>query len=203
MSCSTPLAARAVELVGGAAERPVAAAEAPDDRARPGEERVGVVGHLSVVHARRVEAAIGGEHQREPAAHAEPDHADLAGAVVASGEPRPHRVDVVEDATLAGGEVAERRHHARDAVAVGVEVGGDREIPVGGEPVGLLAGIAGHAERVVDDDHTGPRAVTGRFGEIPANDCGTGIVTSAHSRRCVRQSSRYRARPGRRRDLEG
>ena len=58
-----------------------------------------------------------------------------------AGEPRTHRLDVVEGAALAGGEVTERRHHAGDTVAAGVEVGCDGEIPVGREPVGVRTRI--------------------------------------------------------------
>ena len=49
----------------------------------------------AVVRRRGVEAARGGE-QREAAAHAEPDHADLAGAVLARGELAADGLDVVE-----------------------------------------------------------------------------------------------------------
>ena len=123
---------------------------------------------------------VDGEEQREAAAHAEPDDTDLAGAVVTCREPRTHRVDVVEGAALAGGQVTERRHHAGDTVAACVEVGCDGEIPVGREPVGVLTRVGRHAEGVVDDDDARPGTGARRLGEMPrSGPAGPGSWDSA------------------------
>jgi hypothetical protein len=39
-------------------------------------------------------AVVGGEHQREPAVHAEADNTGLAGAVISCGKPRAGRVSI-------------------------------------------------------------------------------------------------------------
>src|SRR5204863_542200 len=98
---------RTRERVGRAPECAIARPEAPDDRAGISDERRRVVGYRSVVHTRRGEPMAGGEEQREAATHAEADHPDRARAAVLFREPRAHRVDVVERASLPRREVAE------------------------------------------------------------------------------------------------
>src|SRR5688572_15517478 len=103
---------RLLEAPGRPPEREVAPTEAADDRARPLEEGVGVPGDRAVVDARSAEAVARRQEQREPAAHAEADHADPSGAVLARGQPGADRVDVVERRTLAGPQVGEGGPHA-------------------------------------------------------------------------------------------
>src|SRR3546814_20624063 len=57
---------------------------------------VGALGGGAVVDARRVEPVTGGEDQREAPTHAVPDDADLAIAPGMGGEPRAHRLHLVE-----------------------------------------------------------------------------------------------------------
>src|SRR5918994_4335421 len=75
---------------------PIPGAVAGNDRAGIGQGALGVLGEPAVVHARRREAVAGRQHQREPAAHAEADHADLARAALLPGQPGARRVEVAE-----------------------------------------------------------------------------------------------------------
>src|SRR4051794_34966025 len=118
---------RRLELRGGAAERAVLTAVARDDRAGAAERVVEVLREVRVVRRRDVEAAAG-QGEREAAAHAEADDAGLAGAVLADGEPAPDGVDVVERLAVAARERAERRLHALQVAAGGVQVGRHREV---------------------------------------------------------------------------
>src|SRR5580692_5268489 len=69
-----------VEPAGGTSKRPVAATVAGHDRAGSGQRFVEVAGKLTVVDGGGV-VTIAGAEQGEATAHAEPDDADLAGAV--------------------------------------------------------------------------------------------------------------------------
>jgi hypothetical protein len=106
MSCSTALAVSARSACG-AAERPVLGSVAADDRAGAGEEGLDVLRDHAVVDAGGLKAVAGGEQQREPATHAEPDHADLPGAVLPTGQPGADGLDVLIGPSLSCAKVAD------------------------------------------------------------------------------------------------
>src|SRR3546814_8281420 len=89
---------------------------------------VGALGGGAVVDARRVEPVTGGEDQREAPTHAVPDDADLAIAPGMGGEPRAHRLHLVERTS---GTVADLAHDGADAAALAapVEQVRDRKSP--------------------------------------------------------------------------
>ena len=120
---------------------------------------------MGVVGGRDVESP--GGHQREAAAHAEPDHAGAARAVGVLPQPRAHDLDVVEGRALAAQHRAERRADAAHGAAGAVEVGGDREIAGRRQPVGLAADVVDQTERLVEHDDAGPGPVAdGRHGKV-------------------------------------
>src|SRR5580692_5317669 len=88
-----------VEPARGASKRPVAAAVAGHDRAGSGHRFVEVAGKLTVVDCGGVVAVAGGE-QGEATAQAEPDDADLAGAVGRGGQVIAGGANVAEGPTV-------------------------------------------------------------------------------------------------------
>jgi hypothetical protein len=121
---------------------------------------------VRVVRGGGVEAACGGE-QREPAAHAEPDHPDPPAAVRAFADPRADRLDVVEGLALAAQQRTERGAHAAREAARAEQIGRDREVAGRGQPVGLLADVVDQPERLVQHDDAGPGPFAdGRHGEV-------------------------------------
>ena len=146
----------------GPAQGAVPGAVASDDGTCLRERDVRVWRDRPVVDARRGEAVPGRQRQGEAAAHAEPDDADPARAVGLTLQPGARRLDIVERATSAGADVADRRPQAAEAAAPGEEVGGRGEVARTGEPVGLPPEVLAHPARVVDDHDAGPRPVAGR-----------------------------------------
>ena len=67
---------------------------------------------------------------------------------------------------LRGLDVADGRHQALHLAAPVQQVGGDGQVPLAGQPVGLAAQVVGHPEGVVDDDHARPRARALGGGEV-------------------------------------
>ena len=110
------------------AQGAVPRAIAGHDRAGPLQRGGHVLRHHPVVDARGPEPGLAGgispriprtsrtsrEQQREAAAHAEADHADLARAVVPVREPGPARLGVGEDLALPGGQ--ERKTEIRSGL---------------------------------------------------------------------------------------
>ena len=86
-----------LELAGRTLEGRVPAAEVGHDGAGAAEGILEVAGQPAVVDRCRVEA-VAGHQQGEAAAHAEPDHAGLAGGQRRIGQPGPGRGEVRERA---------------------------------------------------------------------------------------------------------
>ena len=108
--------------------------------------------------------SLGGEHERQAPAHAEPDHAHLV-----ARRPPPDLVDGAGH--VLGGPVELQRHHllAR-LVGLGhlrppVEVGGQRDEAGGREPVTDVLDVGHEAPPLLDHDDAGarPDAGTARY----------------------------------------
>src|SRR3546814_6627058 len=115
---------------------------------------VGALGGGALVDARRVEPGTGGEDQREAPTHAVPDDADLAIAPGMGGEPRAHRLHLVERTS---GTVADLAHDGADAAELAApveQVRASGEVALAGQPVDLVAQVGGHPERVRSAEHT-------------------------------------------------
>src|ERR1700736_2801945 len=123
-----------VEPAGGTSKRPVAATVAGDDRAGSGERFVEVAGKLTVVDGGGV-VTIAGAEQGEATAHAEPDDADLAGAVARTSQVVPGGADVGECAAVPAAHAAHGRHQAAADAARADQVDGQGEVAKTGEPV--------------------------------------------------------------------
>ena len=118
------LGQRALELAGHAAHRHVLAAVARHDRARGLQHASRSPAAAARSSARRRRNPWSAATQREPAAHAEPDDADLAGAVAR----RPSSCCRAASMSANGRPVAgqhrpERRHDAAPHAAVAEQVG--------------------------------------------------------------------------------
>src|SRR3984957_17983801 len=81
------LGERRLQALGSAREGTIAPTVAGDDRTRSGEAMNRLLWDLAVVDRGRRERIPRRTQQREASAHAEADHADLPGAVLAIGEP--------------------------------------------------------------------------------------------------------------------
>jgi hypothetical protein len=75
---------------------PILRSVAADDRADSGQGTLEIIGGSAVVDTGRSDTAAGRHHQREVAAHAEADYADLAGAAVVVGQPAARGVEFAE-----------------------------------------------------------------------------------------------------------
>jgi len=112
--------------------------------------------------------ALGGQHQGQPAPHAEPDDTDMGPA-----GPAPELVD--GPAELGGGTAHVDRHHllgrlvglGEGHLSAVVEVGGEGGEPGVGEPVAGPGDLVDDPPPLLEDDDPGTR-VPLRFGEVPA-----------------------------------
>src|ERR1039458_7048592 len=165
------LVQRRLELGRRSAQRSVAAAVGADNRTGTREEGrvIRVLRCRSVVHARCREAVAGREEECETPAHAEPDHADSAGAVLLRGQPIPHCVDLLERTTLASPQVTEDRADAGHLAAPSEEVWCRDGVTGAGQPFGLGSEVVRHPESVVDHDDAGAPAAADRVGDVGRN----------------------------------
>ena len=92
---TTPCADRRSRGSGARRPRPRGGGSCGHHRAGAGQALDGVVGHLSVVDGGRRELRARRAQQGKAAAHAEPDDADLTGAVGAGAQPGARGLDVL------------------------------------------------------------------------------------------------------------
>jgi hypothetical protein len=151
---------RPFQACGRSSQRRVPAAVTPDDGAGLGEELggVGLLRGATVVDARRGEPTVGGQQQGQPAAHAVADDTDLPCAVLPGRQPRARRLDVGEHTAPPGARLAHDRDHAAQRPPVVHQVRRDGQVPVAGQPVGLVPQVLAHPERVMDNHDPRPRA---------------------------------------------
>ena len=160
-----------VELRSGVLQRAITRAVAGDHRAGVGEYRIRILREPAVVHGGHVVPAAAREREREPAAHAEADHADLVRAVGTGQHHPPRSLDVLEGAATAGRQRAERRHQAFARAALGEEVRHHCEIAGLGHPLHLPPHVVVDVERLVHEDHARPRPLALRNRHDAAQSC--------------------------------
>ena len=144
----------------------VLGAVAADDRAGAGKEALGVLRTAAVVDTGGREAVAGGEREGKPAAHAEADHADLAGAIRPSRQPGADSLDIVVGPPLPRAQIADDRAHAGDPPAPREQIGRHGQEPLPRQPVGLVSQIGAHSTDVVDHHNSRPRALPRRRRQI-------------------------------------
>jgi hypothetical protein len=105
---------------------------------------------------------VGCEHQREAAAHAEPDDAGPAGAVVSSGKPCARRIQVAERLR----PITDKREEARPPAASVEQIRRQSEESFRRKPVRLAVQVMSYAESIVDDDHARPWSDARRRTEV-------------------------------------
>ena len=149
-----------------AAQIRVLSAEAADDRARAFKELfgIGLLACRAIVHAGCVEPPARCQHQREPAAQAEADHTDPAGAVGAARQPGTHRLDLVERSPRPSACLTDDAPNAPPSATPGEEVGRGGQVARSRQPIRLPAKVMAHPDQIVkhDDAGEGTRAVRHR-----------------------------------------
>ena len=158
MSCSTLTEVRArSESLSGGAVGVIHRSGARHDGTSPGKEplREGIFAAIAIIRASDRVPAARRKQQRETAARALSDDSPPSSAVGARGQPRSHRLDVVERGSAPFSGVAHDRAEAGERPASAIQVRCGREGAQAGEPICLVAQVLTHAEHVVDDNHPG------------------------------------------------
>src|SRR5215471_14646534 len=155
----------------------IAPAVAADDRARACQRRLGILRHVAVVDRNYVESMIGRTQQREAAAHAEPDHPSLPGAIGPCRQELPRAVQCVERRPATGTHLLDRAADAPYPELAVPQVRSHCQVAPGREFFCLAANIVVQAERFVDDNDTRPRpGRRGRYGQVAAPGLVTGRI---------------------------
>src|SRR6185503_12195420 len=152
---------------GGTAKRRVAATVAGHDRAGTGQRFVELAGKLTVVDGRGG-VTIAGAEQREATAHAEPNDADLAGAVARTNQVIPGGADVGECAPVPTDHGGHGGNQAACGATRAEQVDGQGEVAETGEPVGVAAHDVVEAEDLVDHHHGRPWTDARWAGQVAA-----------------------------------
>jgi hypothetical protein len=92
---------------------------------------------------------VGGEREGKPAAQAEADHADLAGAIRPSRQPGANSVDIVVGPPLPRAQIADDRAHAGNPSAPRKQIGRRGQKALARQPVGLVSQVGVDSAGVV------------------------------------------------------
>lgn len=124
------------------------------------------LGQHAIVDTRDGKAFTRGQLQRKPASHAETDHADTPGTINLPAEPVPCSPDIGGYIPLPGQVVEDHRAQAFQQRAAMEQVRRRHEITFAREPVGLIARIAAHADRVMNHHYARPGAIANGLSHI-------------------------------------
>jgi len=155
----TKLSEGALQTRRPSAQGAVSAAVAGHHWAGPGQSAGRILGDLAVIHRRGRELELGRAEKGERAAHAEADDPDPPGAVVTLSESPAGALDLGVRLSLSRSRRLQSRDHASDS-SPRVQVGREREVPGGRQPIGLLTDVVSEPERILDHHDAGPRPGT-------------------------------------------